>query len=104
MAMAIAITAKSWRTAALARHEERRVSDWTTSLGNALRKSSLNSSPFTSFSFLDSAQQDVFDLEILVHAVLRALAAQTRLLDAAEWRHLGGDDADVRTDNSGFHL
>src|SRR5687768_4161243 len=52
MPIAPARTRKSWRTARLARQTERRVSLATTSLGNALRKSSLNSSPFTAKFYL----------------------------------------------------
>ena len=38
-------------------------------------------------------QADVLDLEAVLDAVLRALAADARLLDAAERRHLGRDQA-----------
>src|SRR5688500_18868730 len=100
-ATAMAITAKSCNTAAVARQGERRVSAWTTSFGRALRKSSLNSSPLT--LLVDPSDQDVLHLEILLEAVLRAFAPQARLLHAAERRDLGRDDADVGADDARLH-
>src|SRR3982751_6497956 len=102
-----AITAKSSSSAALARHAERRVSRCSSSAGSAPRKSSLNSSPrtgaFIGRSFVDPAQENVLHLEVFLEAVLRSLAPQARLLDAAERRDLGGDDADVGADDAGLH-
>src|SRR4051794_34743604 len=43
----------------------------------------------------DSADREVLDLEPLLDAVLRALAANARLLDAAERHDLGGDEPRV---------
>src|SRR5687767_13086523 len=100
-ATAMAITAKSCNTAAVARQGERRVSAWTTSLGRALRKSSLNSSPLT--LLVDPADQDVLHLQVLLEAVFRAFAAEARLLHAAERRDFGRDDADVRADDPRLH-
>src|SRR3989440_6069793 len=91
-ATARTITATSAAIAAVARHGERRVKRCSSSFGSALRKSSLNSSPLRCASLVEAAQQDVLHLEILLEAVLGALAAQARLLDPAERRHLGRDD------------
>ena len=55
---------------------------WTTSRGSALRKSSLNSSPF--ISLVDAADEDVLHFEVLLEAVLRPFAPQPGLLHAAE--------------------
>src|SRR5260370_41106766 len=44
----------------------------------------------------------VFDLDIFFHAVMRAFAAEARLLDAAERRHFGGDQSGVDADHAGF--
>src|SRR5262245_48437750 len=97
--MAAANTAKSCSTAVLARQKERRVSCWTSSRGSALRKSSLNSSPLLIYA----SDEDVLHLEIFLEPVLRAFAAQARLLHAAEGRDLGRDDADVGADDAGLH-
>src|SRR5258706_11269546 len=48
----------------------------------------------------DAAEIEILDLEIVLDAVLRALAAEARLLDAAERRHLGRDDAFVDADDA----
>src|SRR5262245_5949010 len=87
--------------AAVARHALRRVSVWTTSLGNPCRKSSLNSSPTL---LVDASDEDVFNFQIFLESVLRAFAAEAGLLHAAEGRDLGGDDADVGADDAGLHL
>src|ERR1700753_2252513 len=42
-----------------------------------------------------AADADVLEFRVVEDAVLRAFAAAARLLDAAERRHLGGDDAGV---------
>src|SRR3990167_8836523 len=42
--------------------------------------------------FLDVAQAEVLDLDVVVHAVVRALAAQAGLLHAAEGHVFGGQD------------
>src|SRR4051794_38113262 len=47
----------------------------------------------------DSADAQVLELEPLLDAVLRALAPDPGLLDAAERRDLGGDDARVDADD-----
>src|SRR5437868_7920991 len=86
MPIAAASTAMSCAIASVARHALRRVSSRTISLGRACRWSSLNSSPKL---FVDAAQQDVLHFEILLEAVLRALAAEAGLLHAAEGRDLG---------------
>src|SRR5687767_3109769 len=78
--IAAARTVTSCKTASEARHADRRVRRATTSFGSAFLKSSLNSSPFTSFSLLDAAHQDVLRLHVLLESVLGALAAQPRLL------------------------
>src|SRR5690242_8100168 len=101
-AIAKAIAATSASTASVARTAERRVSSRTTSGGSARRKSSLNSSPRK--LRVDAAEQDVLHLEVFLEAVLRALAPEARLLDAAEWGDLRGDDAHVRADDAGLHL
>src|SRR5258706_10705369 len=105
-ASATAITAKSSRIAAVARHADRRVRRCSSSLGSALRKSSLNSSPVMSLrrSPVDAADQHVLHFEKLFETVLRAFAAQARLLDPAERRHLSGDDAGVGADDADLHL
>src|SRR5436309_6177673 len=89
--MASVSTARSSSTARLARHTERRVSSWTSDFGSALRKSSLNSSPFT--LLVEATDQDVLHFEVFLDAVLRAFAAEAGLLDAAERGNLGRDDA-----------
>src|SRR5690606_25833088 len=48
------------------------------------------------------AHAHVFDLEILVDAVMRPLAADAAFLDAAEWRDLGRDEAGVDADDAAF--
>src|ERR1700761_6574183 len=50
----------------------------------------------------DAAHAEIFDLEIILDAVFRALAAETAFLHAAEWRDLSRDDAFVDTDNAVF--
>src|SRR5690349_15021235 len=101
-AIAKAIAATSASTASVARTAERRVSSRTTSAGRARRKSSLNSSPRK--LRVDAAEQDVLHLEVFLEAVLRALAPQSRLLNAAERSDFGRDDADVRADDAGLHF
>src|SRR3954464_13521081 len=100
--MANASTASSSSTAAVARQTERRASSWTSAFGNARRKSSLNSSPFT--LLVEAADQYVLHFEIFLDAVLGAFAAEAGLFHAAERRHLGGDDAGIRADDAGLHL
>ncbi len=51
---------------------------------------------------VDAAHAQVFDLEVIVHAVLRSLAPLPGFLDAAERRHLVRDDALVDADDSVF--
>src|SRR3954471_69744 len=105
-ATATAITAKSPRIARVARKAERCVSRCTSSLGSALRKSSLNSSPVMSLgrSRIGAADQHVLHFEKLLEPVFRAFTAQARLLDPAERRDFGGDDAGVRADDADLHL
>src|SRR5690554_2213586 len=50
----------------------------------------------------DAAHAEIFDLEEVIHAVFRAFAAETGLLDATERRDLGRDDAGVDPDNAAF--
>src|SRR5581483_10010338 len=50
----------------------------------------------------DSAERQVLELEPFVDPVRRALAADPRLLDAAERRHLGRDEPRVDPDDSVF--
>src|ERR1051326_4646792 len=102
MPRAAASTATSSSTIRDARQAERRVRRCTSSFGRARRKSSLNSSPFIRL-LVDPARQHVLDLEVFLDAVLGALAAESRLLHAAERRHLGGDDARVHADDAGLH-
>lgn len=45
--------------------------------------------------FEDVTQAEVFHLQVLIHAMARAFATQTRLLHAAKWHMFGGDDANV---------
>src|SRR4051812_13252183 len=108
--MASSSTATSSTTASVARHADRRVSSKTSALGSArlllarpfaLLWSSLNSSPFT--LLVEAADQHVFHLEVFLDAVLRAFAAEARVLHAAERRHLGRDDAGVRADDADLH-
>src|SRR3954467_6195762 len=109
--MASASTATSSTTASVARHADRRVSSKTSALGSArlllarpfaLLWSSLNSSPFT--LLVEAADQHAFHLEVFLDAVLRALAAEARVLHAAKRRDLGRDDAGVRADDADLHL
>src|SRR5213079_1239425 len=53
-----------------------------------------------SLLFVDAAHANVLDLDVLVDAVLRAFAAETGLLDAAERRDLGGDEPGVDADHA----
>src|SRR5919204_5970913 len=101
--MAAASTATSANTAPVARQAERRVSSRTTSFGSARRKSSLNSSPRATL-LVEAADEHVLHFEEFLEAVLRALAAESGLLHAAERGDLRGDDAGVRTDDAGLHL
>src|SRR5919198_4233379 len=101
--MAAASTATSASTAPVARQAERRVSSRTTSFGSARRKSSLNSSPLATL-LVEAADEHVLHFEEFLEAVLRALAAESGLLHAAERRDLRGDDAGVRTHDAGLHL
>src|SRR5271154_4358733 len=50
----------------------------------------------------DAAKAEILDLEIVLDAVFRALAAEAGFLDAAERRHLGRDDAFVDADDAVF--
>ena len=50
----------------------------------------------------DPAHAEIFDLEEILDAVVRAFAAEAGLLDAAEGRDLGGDDAVVDADDAVF--
>src|SRR5690349_4784890 len=50
----------------------------------------------------DTAHRQVLDLQEVVDAVFRALAAQARLFHAAEGRDLGGDEAGVDADDPGL--
>ena len=59
------------------------------------------SSPVTK-SLAQAAHKDVFDLQVIVDAVFGALAPRSGLLDAAERRHLVGDDALVDTYDAVF--
>src|SRR5215813_12682053 len=52
----------------------------------------------------DSAHAQVFDLQEVLDAVLRAFAAEAGFLHAAEGRHLGGDDARVDADDAVLDL
>src|SRR3989344_268035 len=52
--------------------------------------------------FLNVPQAQVLDLHIVVHAVVRALAAQARLLDAAKGHVLGGQNTHVGADHAVF--
>src|SRR5690606_13958911 len=49
---------------------------------------------------LDGAETQILDLEELLEAVFRALAAYAALLDPAERRHFGRDDAFVDADDA----
>src|SRR5580765_4271266 len=51
-------------------------------------------------SRLDAAQAQVFDLDVVVDAVARALAAEPRLLHAAERDFRGRDQAGVDADHA----
>src|SRR5258706_14132981 len=53
---------------------------------------------------LQAADQQVFDLEVLLDPVLGALTAEARLLHAAEGRDLGRNDAAVHAHHAGLHL
>src|SRR6266567_8527436 len=53
-------------------------------------------------SVLDPAHAQVLHLEVLLDAVLGALAADAAFLDAAEGRDLRGDDALVDADDAVF--
>src|SRR5439155_1797528 len=56
----------------------------------------------TAGSPVDAAEAEVFDLEKLLDAVVRALAADAAFLHAAERRDLGRDDALVDADDAVF--
>src|SRR4051794_23932461 len=51
---------------------------------------------------LNPSHHHVFDLDIFLHAVMRALAAKTRFLDAAERGYLGGNQPGVDADHAGL--
>src|SRR6266404_3860304 len=51
---------------------------------------------------LNPRHHHVFDLDIFFHAEMRAFAPQAAFLDAAERRHLGGDQAGVNADHAGL--
>src|SRR5829696_8065207 len=53
-------------------------------------------------SAVDAAEAEVFDLEELLDAVFRALAADAAFLHAAERGNLGRDDALVDADDAVF--
>src|SRR5215472_15830673 len=53
-------------------------------------------------SAVDAAHAEVFDLEIVLDAVFRPLAADAAFLHAAERRDFGRDDAFVDTDDAVF--
>src|SRR5262249_35399932 len=48
----------------------------------------------------DSAKAQVFDLEVFVHAVLRAFAAEARLLDAAKGSYFGRNETGIDADDA----
>src|SRR5262249_35257422 len=48
----------------------------------------------------DPRHAEGLDLEEVIHAVLSAFATDAGFLDAAEGRHLGGDDAGVDADDA----
>src|SRR2546423_3501531 len=48
----------------------------------------------------DAAHAHVLPFEIFLDAVLRSLASDPRLLDAAEGRHFGGDEPCIDPDHS----
>src|ERR1700751_1834582 len=48
----------------------------------------------------DAGHHHVFDLDILIHAVARAFAAEAAFLDAAERCDLGRDQAGVDADHA----
>src|SRR5579863_5191020 len=50
----------------------------------------------------DTGHHHVFDLDIFLDAVMRALAAKTGFLDAAERRYFGGDQAAIDANHAGF--
>ena len=52
--------------------------------------------------FQDIPQAQVLDLDVVVHAVVRALAAQARLFDAAEGHMLGGQNAHIDAHHAVF--
>src|SRR5438445_13851488 len=64
--------------------------------------SSRRSSQMADGSAVDAAHAEVFDLEELLDAVVRALAADAALLHAAERGDLGRDDALVDADDAVF--
>src|SRR3546814_11283269 len=50
----------------------------------------------------DAADADVLEFGVVGQAVLRALAADSRLLHSAEWRDLGRDQPGVDADDAAF--
>jgi hypothetical protein len=54
------------------------------------------------YSAIDAAHAEVFDLEELLDAVFRAFAADAAFLHAAEGRDLGRDDALIDADDAVF--
>src|SRR5262249_29677269 len=50
----------------------------------------------------DPPNAQVFDFHELIDPVLRALAAETRFLYAAKWRHLRGEEPGFDADHAGF--
>ena len=68
----------------------------TMKLGDApARRDGPRDNRFNKTTIQDVPNAEVFDLDIFFHAVVRAFAAQARLLDAAERHVLGGQNADV---------
>ena len=53
-------------------------------------------------SAIDAAEADVFDLDELVDAEMRALTAEARMLDAAERGPLEGEDAGIHRNDAVF--
>src|SRR5690606_19413523 len=53
-------------------------------------------------SAVQAAEADVLGVHVLVDAVARAFTAHARLLDAAEGRHRGADEAGIDAHHAGF--
>src|SRR6266498_3299491 len=50
----------------------------------------------------EAADADIFGVEVILDALMSALLAEARFLDAAEWRFRRGDEAFIDADHTVF--